>query len=243
MAVNGVRFDLVGFLVGVLMSFAVQISAQGGGGLLSPDGMVLSEKNREKQIQLIQAAEQGDLYKVLSLGLLLDVNFQDEFGDSALIAASDGGHLPVVQLLLAYGADPNLYDGDGYSALYYAISASHFTVIKALVKARADIYLVDKEAKENALFEAVRVGDLAIVEWFWKLDRRLVDVFNKEGDTVLFEAIENAQLGVVQRLRDLGADIFRQNSLGESLWQRILKKGFQRSSYAFVAELQKKFGM
>lgn len=58
---------------------------------------------------------------------------------SALHAASHGGHLPVVHLLLQAGANTDVLDRDQNTPLMLACANSHNQVVKYLVKAGASV--------------------------------------------------------------------------------------------------------
>ena len=53
--------------------------------------------------------------------------------------AADGGHLPVVEALLAAGADVQAANNDGDTALMYAAEGGHLPVVAALLAAGADV--------------------------------------------------------------------------------------------------------
>jgi ankyrin repeat protein len=50
----------------------------------------------------------------------LNLNAQDEAGQTALMIASYNGDTPIVRLLLRHGADPRLRDRENFTALRYA---------------------------------------------------------------------------------------------------------------------------
>lgn len=43
------------------------------------------------------------------------------------------GHLPMVILLLQYGADPTLIDGEGFSSIHLAVLFQHMSIIAYLI--------------------------------------------------------------------------------------------------------------
>ena len=59
-------------------------------------------------MELLEAAKKGDFSKVKHLiESGCDVNYEDKDGYTALIFASFNGHLEIVKLLIAKGADIN----------------------------------------------------------------------------------------------------------------------------------------
>ncbi|XP_055352291.1 KN motif and ankyrin repeat domain-containing protein 1-like [Paramacrobiotus metropolitanus] len=68
-----------------------------------------------------------------------DVNIQDDDGSTALMCASEHGHLEIVRLLLGHpDTDAHLTDKDGMCALYVALEAQHKD-IAALIYARTTL--------------------------------------------------------------------------------------------------------
>lgn len=55
-----------------------------------------------------------------------------------LTQAAHGGHIEVIRMLLAAGANPNIPEGEGVTALTVAAEAGHLEVVKALLAAGAD---------------------------------------------------------------------------------------------------------
>ena len=89
--------------------------------------------------ELIEAAEKGETKKVkelLSIGA--NPNFQDKYGQTALMLASQNGHLDIVcilcGILLKNKADVNLQDHAGRTALMRASWRRHLDMVKLLKK-------------------------------------------------------------------------------------------------------------
>jgi len=89
-------------------------------------------------------SELGDaawLGKVEEVKTLLDhgadINFQDKFGDTALMIVSSKGNTEMVKILLDHGADVNLQDKFGDTALKHASRKGHNRVMELLKAAGA----------------------------------------------------------------------------------------------------------
>lgn len=76
-----------------------------------------------------------------------DVNYRDELGRTALMAAVEEGNEHIVQLLLANGADPNIADDDGDYPLDIARYRKDNVIIQLLVE-RASLSKEGPSAKE-----------------------------------------------------------------------------------------------
>ena len=62
----------------------------------------------------------------------INLNVQDEAGNTALILASMEGHTKVVALLLNANADKYIVNNNGNDAIFYAKQKNHKNIIKLL---------------------------------------------------------------------------------------------------------------
>ena len=88
--------------------------------------------NRDEET-LLDASIFGDddvVEKILEKNI--DVNIQDDVGNTALILASMEGHTKVVALLLNSDADKSIVNKHGNDALFYARQRNHRNIIKLL---------------------------------------------------------------------------------------------------------------
>jgi ankyrin repeat protein len=86
------------------------------------------------------AASEGDTDAVQTLlEKGVNVNAEDEHGQTALMRAAFNGRMGVAQLLLAKGADVNARGKEGQTALMVASESGHPDVIQALLMAGADV--------------------------------------------------------------------------------------------------------
>ncbi|XP_073244359.1 uncharacterized protein [Porites lutea] len=114
--------------------------------------------------ELMVAAKTGDedeLKTTIEEGV--DVNYQNEFGQSAMMVASWEGHHGIIEALLSADADPNLQDGFGKSALHEAALSGHHTIVNRLISGGAKINLTDEEQRTPLHYAAMR-GKRKIVE-------------------------------------------------------------------------------
>jgi ankyrin repeat protein len=90
-------------------------------------------------LELIQAAEQGNIAKVKTLlAQKVDVNIKDIYGRTALMRASQNGHNEIVKILLAHGADVNAKNSKGITALMCAPKNKEgYEIVQLLKKAGA----------------------------------------------------------------------------------------------------------
>ena len=114
----------------------------------------------------LQAIENGDVPKVrefISAGV--DINAEDDNGDTALLTASWSGNKEIVELLLANGADVN-YETDAYfyTALMRASGQRHAEIVRLLLNYGANVNAEDDwqltslmRAAESGHFEVVRL--------------------------------------------------------------------------------------
>ena len=88
--------------------------------------------------QLVFNSYTGDLQAVQSmLEAGADVDYQDNYGRTALIRASRRGYLEVVESLLEAGADVNYQNYLDYTALKWASELGHLEIVEALKEAGA----------------------------------------------------------------------------------------------------------
>ncbi|GMI14779.1 hypothetical protein TrVE_jg7335 [Triparma verrucosa] len=167
-----------------------------------------AEKQAERD--LIDAAEVGNARKVqelLSAGVFVSCSKEGDEGRTALLKAALRGHLEVVQVLVAAGADVNkARTDDGCTPLFMAAQNGHQNVVQALVTARADLNKATTDTGDTPLYIAAQQGHLDVVQ---ALVAARADV-NKaitDGRTPLWQAAQNGHQNVVQVLVAAGADV------------------------------------
>ena len=132
-----------------------------------------------------------------------DVNQQDPTGLSPLMSAAFGGHVAVLDLLLAKGASLELTDKEGFTPLCFACNAGQAAAVTRLLAAGANVNHRDKADSTPAML-AAQHGHTAIVE---ALIAKGADVQarGKNGLTALGFAMQNGSDDTVRILRGHGA--------------------------------------
>ena len=104
------------------------------------DQLLLLAKRGDRQIFL-------DLFdQILSLPKnLLNLNYQDEKGNTALHYACDEGNLKIVEILLNSNCDPNMTNNKKETPLHLASKRGYFDISKKLIKKGALLNIYDLE--------------------------------------------------------------------------------------------------
>ena len=74
-----------------------------------------------------------------------DVNDVNEEGLTPLAAASQNGHVVIVDMLLAAEANANAADDTGHTALHRASFKGHLVIVQHLLASGADAHAVDNK--------------------------------------------------------------------------------------------------
>ncbi|XP_066482317.1 ankyrin repeat domain-containing protein 33B [Tiliqua scincoides] len=105
------------------------------------------ETDRNKRTGLIVACYQGFVDIVIALAQCphIDVNWQDNEGNTALITAAQAGHITITQYLLNYypGLDIEKRNVFGFTALMKSAIQGRTECVRALMLAGADVHATD----------------------------------------------------------------------------------------------------
>ncbi|XP_028909441.1 ankyrin repeat domain-containing protein 33B [Ornithorhynchus anatinus] len=133
------------------------------------------DTDRNNRTALIVACYQGFVDIVIALAQCphIDVNWQDNEGNTALITAAQAGHITITNYLLNYfpGLDLEKRNAFGYTALMKAAMQGRTECIRALMLAGANIHATDPNRKMNAWEWACFTGRYEAAS----LIRRLLD--------------------------------------------------------------------
>jgi acyl-CoA-binding protein len=121
------------------------------------------------EVKLLRAAGRNDVNALKALLVsnttsttVVNVNYADESGQTALHLAADKGCVECVAVLLAAGADMNASDHDGISVLQAAVIAGHVETCRVLLQAGADAEQADHDGDTPRSCAADDDGDQAM---------------------------------------------------------------------------------
>jgi hypothetical protein len=156
--------------------------------------------------------ERLEMVQVLLQHEEINVNVQDEKGDTALMYAVKEGNLDIVQALLEHPRiDVNLQNNDGHNALIIAVLLKYreLDIVKALLEhPRIDVNLQERDGN-TTLIIAANNGYLEIVKELLKHPKIDVNVQNKDGETALILAAKYRNSDIVYQIVSLYKKIFK----------------------------------
>ena len=131
-----------------------------------PEGSDNMENNTNKILELneelIDAAINNNINRVkLSLNSGAELNFQNDFGITALMESSRNGNKEIVKYLISQGADVNIMAENTETALLWAVDEEYLDIIELLVNAGADTN-IKGEFSRTPLLVSANLGNVAI---------------------------------------------------------------------------------
>jgi len=162
--------------------------------------------------ELCLAALKGDNDKVKKILKDGKVSVNDK--NTALIWASQNGHLEVVKLLVVYRANVNEKDKNGNSSLLSASLNGHLEVVKFLLANGANLNDKGKYGK-TALMQSSGQGHINLVKYL--LEKGMA-VNGKDDDeqTALMLSSENGHIEIVKYLLANGANLNDKDKYGRN---------------------------
>jgi len=90
---------------------------------LKEDNIIGTREQTDINEMFYKYSIEGDAKRVLTLLLsgTINVNMQNDAGNTPIIVASDYGHSQIVKILLNNGADPNIENKNGWTAVDFAV--------------------------------------------------------------------------------------------------------------------------
>jgi ankyrin repeat protein len=129
-------------------------------------------------------------------------------GPTALYMAAQGGHLAVVRVLLASGADPAIAMlTDGATPVWVAAHNGHLDVVRMLTEARANVNTAKTITGATPVFVAAQYGHLDVVGALVDSGADVNVARTGNGDTPVYIAAQQDNVGVVRLLVEAGANV------------------------------------
>lgn len=156
---------------------------------------------------VIAAADRGDAAAVESeLARNPELaRASNDTGDTPLHHATRNGHLRVVQVLLAAGADVDAVRGDGYRPVHCALMPNWFFQVPLGARAEIADLLLSRGARYTVFVAALR-GDAQFVRDALARDRSLADFEDTCHHRVLSAAVRRGDIAMTRLLLEHGAN-------------------------------------
>jgi uncharacterized protein len=148
------------------------------------------------------ATKNGDIEvieQLLETGV--DVNTEDEDGQTPLRCAADAGHTDVTKMLIEHGADVNARGRRGYIALHRAVEKGHTETARLLLEHGADVNAVTQSMGFTPLHRAVAGRHVGTARLLLEHGAN-VDAENNAGMTPLVCALIEGDASMVKVLQD-----------------------------------------
>jgi ankyrin repeat protein len=178
--------------------------------------------------QIIGAARDGNLARV-GAELARDgtlARASDDTGDTALHQAAYNGHVEIVELLLAHGADPDAERGDGYRPIHLALMPNWKADVAAdRARAIAD-ELLSRGVRYTVFIAALR-GDRDFIQSALRSDRSLANEEDSCHRRPLSAAVERGDRALAELLLEHGAQPNAAEAgapRGTALWTAVHKR-------------------
>lgn len=177
--------------------------------------------------ELVKSAANGDVQKCEELLKRGDVDVNGVFSShTALQAASQNGHVDVINILMKYNANVEIEDKDGDRAVHHAAFGDEPLVITVLAKAHSDLNARNKR-RQTPLHIAVNKGHIQVVKKLLELGSHS-SLQDCEGDTPLHDAITKKRDDILSLLLDYNSDITLTNNNGFNALHHAALRGNPR---------------
>jgi len=124
----------------------------------------LDDDDKLRLLKIVKENKLSALQEMASSGELGRLrNFQNHYGDSALILAAWYGHLDVARLLLDVNADVDIANCDGNTALNCAAYRGHADMVEHLLIEGSEVDVQDNVTGKTALIKAAYGGHHKVV--------------------------------------------------------------------------------
>lgn len=169
---------------------------------------------------------------------LVDINYQDEDGDTALMMACKSHGTAAVKALLEHEADINMKNNDGESALVVAYEHSNKKAVVVLLYNQTEEG-ININGLNYVFWKVCADGDVALAKEFL-LKGADIESRDYGNNTILMMACQNGHVDIVNLLLQQGASLYAKNNDGEdSLYiaKRAAKNRSHIKEYDEIVEL------
>jgi serine/threonine-protein phosphatase 6 regulatory ankyrin repeat subunit B len=165
-----------------------------------------------KEHELITAAYKGYLEQVKTLVFMdrVDVNAARKYSkgaSTALVNASQNGHLGIVKFLIGQGADIDKPVKEGITALMVASQNGHHLVVQFLIEHGAYVNHKSEQRGLTALFLAAERGHLDVLNLLVAADARVNVARKDNGDYAVIAAAKHGNVEILVALLAANAHI------------------------------------
>lgn len=147
------------------------------------------------------------------------------FKAAPINSAAENGHIEIVKLLLANGADITVQDAKGWTPLNSAAWGGHLEVVKLLLENGAD-FTVPSNDYWTPLVVAAYHGHLSVVQLLLEKGADII-ASTEDGWTPLNSAARGGHLEVVKLLLENGADMTVQDADGWTPLNSAAREGHE----------------
>ncbi|ETO21257.1 ankyrin repeat protein, partial [Reticulomyxa filosa] len=155
----------------------------------------------------------------------------------ALLLCCELGHSECAQMLIEHGANVNHRDAIGRTCLHYCIHAEgeakphrkkdFQTILALLLEKKPNLDIVENKFKWTPMFQAIRGGNVDIVDQLSQLGANL-DLTDHKGNSLLHVAVEYNQFHVLEflvRASDRDWNYQHKNNDGDTPFRLSVLKG------------------
>ncbi|XP_044743261.1 ankyrin repeat and KH domain-containing protein 1 isoform X4 [Chrysoperla carnea] len=174
---------------------------------LLTEGRSVHETTEEGESLLSLACSAG-YFELAQVLLAMHANVEDRGikGDcTPLMEAASAGHVDIVRLLIAHGADVNAQSSSGNTPLMYGCAGGHEEVVRVLLEAGSNV----EDHNENGhtpLMEAASAGHVGVSKILLEFGAGINTHSNEFKESALTLACYKGHLNMVRFLLDAGAD-------------------------------------
>ncbi|XP_070515069.1 ankyrin repeat domain-containing protein 17 isoform X3 [Cardiocondyla obscurior] len=174
---------------------------------LLTEGRSVHETTEEGESLLSLACSAG-YYELAQVLLAMNANVEDRGikGDcTPLMEAASAGHVDIVTLLIAHGADVNAQSTSGNTPLMYGCAGGHEEVVRVLLDSGANV----EDHNENGhtpLMEAASAGHVQVAKILLERGAGINTHSNEFKESALTLACYKGHLEMVRFLLEAGAD-------------------------------------